>query len=94
MATMVARKISHTLGTYAPEPKNGFVGQNQYNRFYEKKIPSLCREFMHGCPNENFVRPIFQRSFQVRHFSFWITEGIGPTGVIFVLLTSGTNSVE
>jgi hypothetical protein len=32
MATMVARKISHTLGTYAPEPKNGFVGQNQYNR--------------------------------------------------------------
>jgi hypothetical protein len=33
--------------------------------------------------NENFVRPIFERCFQVRDFSFWITEGIGLTGVSF-----------
>jgi hypothetical protein len=37
----------------------------------------------HGCPNEMFVRPIFARCFQVRDFSFWITEGIGLTGVNF-----------
>jgi hypothetical protein len=65
--------------------------------FYEKKSPSLwslCRlPWIHDCPNENFVLPIFVRSFQVRHFSFWITEGIGLTGVIFVFLTSGKNSV-
>jgi hypothetical protein len=62
--------------------------------FYEKKSPSLCRlPWIHCCPNENFVRPIFERSFQVRHFSFWITEGIGLTRVIFVFLTSVTNSV-
>jgi hypothetical protein len=36
----------------------------------------------HG-PYENFVRPIFERCFQVRDFSFRITEGIGLTGVSF-----------
>jgi hypothetical protein len=57
----------------------------RFRTFYRRKT---------GCPNENFVRPTFERSFQVRHFFFWITEGIGPTGVIFVFLTSGTNSVN
>jgi hypothetical protein len=28
-------------------------------------------------------RLIFERCFQVRNFSFWITEGIGLTGVSF-----------
>jgi hypothetical protein len=56
--------------------------------FIEEKpiFPSLCRlPWFHGCPNENFVRPIFERCFQVKDFSFsfWKTEGIGLTGVIF-----------
>jgi hypothetical protein len=59
-----------------------FIGEKQV--FTKKKRPSLCRlPWVHGCPNKNFVRPIFQRSFQVRHFSFWITEGIGLTEVSF-----------
>jgi hypothetical protein len=46
------------------------------------EFSSLCRlARFHGCSNENFVRPIFERCFQVRDFSFWITEGIGLTGV-------------
>jgi hypothetical protein len=50
----------------------------------KKKFPSLCRlPWIHGCPYENFVRPIFERSFQDRDFSFRITEGIGLTGVSF-----------
>jgi hypothetical protein len=70
-----------------------FIGKK--NRLLrKKKSPPLCRlPWIHGCPNENFVPPIFERSFQVRHFSFWITEGIGLTGNIFVFLTSATNSV-
>jgi hypothetical protein len=48
--------------------------------FTKKKI-RLAR--FHGCTNENFFRPIFKRCFQVRDFSFWITEGIGLTGVSF-----------
>jgi hypothetical protein len=68
-----------------------FIGEKQV---FAKKKPSLCRlPWIHGCPHENVVLPIFERSFQVRDFSFWITEGIGPTGVIFVFLTSETNSV-
>jgi hypothetical protein len=59
--------------------------------FTKKKFLSLCRlrsavcrlPWCHGCPNEKFVRPIFERCFQVRDFSFWITEGIGLTGVSF-----------
>jgi hypothetical protein len=56
--------------------------------FTRKKIPPLCfLPWFHGCPNENFVRPIFKRCFQfrdrVKDFSFWITEGIGLTGVSF-----------
>jgi hypothetical protein len=44
----------------------------------------LCRlSWFHGCTNENFVRLIFERFFQVRDFSFWITEGIGLIGVSF-----------
>jgi hypothetical protein len=31
----------------------------------------------------NFVRSLFERCFQVRDFSFRITEGIGLTGVSF-----------
>jgi hypothetical protein len=52
----------------------------------KKKIRhyAVCRlPSFNGCPNENFVRPIFERCFQVRDFSFGITEGIGLTGVIF-----------
>jgi hypothetical protein len=30
------------------------------------------------------VRPLFERCFQVKDFSFWITEGIGLTGAIFI----------
>jgi hypothetical protein len=55
--------------------------------FYEKKYfrrSAVCRlTRFHGCPNENFVRTIFERRFQERDFSFWITEGIGLTGVSF-----------
>jgi hypothetical protein len=52
--------------------------------FTKKKIPSLCRlPWFHDCPYENFVRPIFEKCFQVRDFSFRITEGIGLTGVSF-----------
>jgi hypothetical protein len=55
-----------------------------YNLTKKKKIPSLCRlPWFHGCPYENFVRPIFERCFQVRDSSFRITEGIGLTGVNF-----------
>jgi hypothetical protein len=47
--------------------------------FTKKKFPSLCRlPWFHGCPSENF-----ERCFQVRDFSFRITEGIGLTGVSF-----------
>jgi hypothetical protein len=47
--------------------------------FTKKKFPSLCRlARFHGCPNENFVRTIFERC-----FSIWITEVIGLTGVSF-----------
>jgi hypothetical protein len=54
--------------------------------FTKKKFPSLCRlPWFHGCPYANFVRPIFERCFQVRDFSFRITEGIGLTGVSFHL---------
>jgi hypothetical protein len=43
---------------------------------------AVCRlPLFHGCPNENFVHPIFERCFQVRDFFFWITEAIGLTGV-------------
>jgi hypothetical protein len=46
--------------------------------FIEEKLVSTKK-----CPNENFVRTIFERCFQVRDFSFRITEGIGLTGVSF-----------
>jgi hypothetical protein len=52
--------------------------------FYVKKhsvaLPSTVISWL---SNENFVRPIFERNFQVRDFFFWITEGIGLTGVSF-----------
>jgi hypothetical protein len=52
--------------------------------FMKKKFPSLCRlARFQGCPNEKFVRPIFERCLQVRDFSFWITGRIGLTGVSF-----------
>jgi hypothetical protein len=35
---------------------------------------------------KNFVRPLFERSLQVRDFYFWIIVGIGLTGVIFPFL--------
>jgi hypothetical protein len=47
-------------------------------QFFTRRLP-----WFHGCPHENFVRPIFERCFQVRGFSFRITEGIGLTGIIF-----------
>jgi hypothetical protein len=68
-----------------------FIGE--YQVFTKKKSVTLPSAVNSWLSNENFVRPIFGRSFQIRHFSFWITKGIGLTGVIFVFLTSGTNSV-
>jgi hypothetical protein len=55
------------------------------NRFSRKiKFPSLCSlARFHGCQNEEFGRTIFERCFKVRDFCFWITEGIGLTGVSF-----------
>jgi hypothetical protein len=50
--------------------------------FYEKKKSSaVWRDFM--AVQMNFVRPLFERCFQVRDFSFRITEWIGLTGVSF-----------
>jgi hypothetical protein len=60
--------------------------RNFYRRktdFYEKKNPSLCRLPSTVISYESFVRPIFERCFQVRNFSFRITEGICLTGVSF-----------
>jgi hypothetical protein len=55
-----------------------------WTNFWTKKFPSFCRRArFHGCLNENFVRTIFDRCFQVRDFSFWITQRIGLTGVSF-----------
>jgi hypothetical protein len=45
--------------------------------FYEKKNfrrSAVWHDFM--AVQMNFVRPIFERSFQVRDFSFSITEGL------------------
>jgi hypothetical protein len=59
-----------------------FIGEKQI--FTKKKVrhSAVCCGCPHdGCPHENFVHPIFERSFQVRHFYFWITKGIGLTGV-------------
>jgi hypothetical protein len=55
--------------------------------FYEKKnsvaLPSaVWRDFI-AVQMKKFVRTIFKICFQFRAFSFWITEGIGLTGVIF-----------
>jgi hypothetical protein len=64
-----------------------FSGRINEEKLYEKKKfrrSAVCRlSRFHGCPYEKFVRTIFERCFQVRDFSFWITEGIGPTGVSF-----------
>jgi hypothetical protein len=51
----------------------------------KKKIrrSAVWRDFM--AVQMKFVHPIFERRFQVRDFSFWITEGIGLTGVCFYL---------
>jgi hypothetical protein len=47
------------------------------------RLPSaVCRDFM-AVQMKKFVRPLFGRCFQVRDFSFRITEGIGLTGVSF-----------
>jgi hypothetical protein len=43
--------------------------------FTKKKFPSLYRQpRFHGCPTENFLHLIFEGCFQVRDFSFWISE--------------------
>jgi hypothetical protein len=53
--------------------------------FTKKKIrrSAVWRDFM--AVQMKFVHPIFERRFQVRDFSFWITEEIGLTGVCFYL---------
>jgi hypothetical protein len=33
---------------------------------------------------KSFVRPLFEKSFQVRDLSFWITEEIGLTAAVFI----------
>jgi hypothetical protein len=45
--------------------------------FTKKKFrrSAVCRDFM--AVQMNYVRPLFERCFQVRDFSFRITEGIG-----------------
>jgi hypothetical protein len=53
--------------------------------FYKKKKirrSAGCRDFM-AVQMKNFVRSLFERCIQVRDFTFWITEGIGLTGVSF-----------
>jgi hypothetical protein len=55
------------------------------NDFYETKkfrLSAVCRDFM-AVQMKNFIHLLFERSFQVKDFSFWITEGIGLTGVSF-----------
>jgi hypothetical protein len=58
-----------------------FIGEKQV--FTKKKFPSLCRLPSAVCRDFMAVRPIFERCFQVRDFSFRITGGIGLTGVSF-----------
>jgi hypothetical protein len=58
-----------------------FIGEKQI--FTKKKIPSLCRDFMAVHMKILSARFLKDRCFQVRDFSFWITEGIGLTGVSF-----------
>jgi hypothetical protein len=58
-----------------------FIGEEPI--FTKKKCRfAVWRDFM-AVQMKNFVRPIFERCFQVRAFSFWITEGIDLTGVNF-----------
>jgi hypothetical protein len=51
---------------------------------HEKKFrrSAVCRDFM-AVQMEILSARFFERCFQIRDFSFWITEGIGLTGVSF-----------
>jgi hypothetical protein len=59
-----------------------FIGEKPI--FTKKKFhrSSDCRDFM-AVQMKKIVRPLFERSFKCKDFSFWITEGIGLTGVSF-----------
>jgi hypothetical protein len=66
--------------------KTGFYEKNRFLRKKNFRRSAVCHRrlpWFHGCPYKNFVRPIFERCFQVRDFCFRITEGIGLTGVSF-----------
>jgi hypothetical protein len=53
-----------------------FTKKNYFRR------SAVCRNFI-ALQMKILVRPVFERSFQVRDFSFWITKGIDLTGVGF-----------
>jgi hypothetical protein len=55
---------------------------NNLTDFSVALLSVVWRDFM-AVEMKNFVRPIFERCFQVRDFSFWITEEISLTGVSF-----------
>jgi hypothetical protein len=52
---------------------------SENDRFLRKK-KSVVLPLFHGCSN---FRLLFEKSFQVRDFSFWIIENIGLIGVSF-----------
>jgi hypothetical protein len=69
--------IKHWFSDFQKKKSYRFFGR--IRTFYP-----LCRHFM--AQMKNFVRLLFDRSFQVRDVSYWITEGIGQTGVSFHFL--------
>jgi hypothetical protein len=71
---------------YFLSPMHGFIlynlGPQRIRTFYQRKpiftkknIQSVCGDFLAVQMND-FVRRLFERYFQARYFSFWITEGI------------------
>jgi hypothetical protein len=62
--------------------------------FTTKKIrrSAVCYNFI-AVQTNKFVCLLFEKCFQVRDFSFCITDGIGLTGVGFPFFNSKTNSV-
>jgi hypothetical protein len=57
-----------------------FIEENRFLRIKNFRRSAVWRNFM---AVQMKIRTIFERCFQVRDFSFWITEGIGLTGVSF-----------
>jgi hypothetical protein len=59
-----------------------FIGEKPIFTTKKFRRSAVCRDCM-AVQMNNFVRPLSERYFQVRDFSFWITEGTGLTGVSF-----------